>query len=106
VDWKNACPNWINTTEHVDATGGKYEEPFMKEAFLKNFPNETLPKILAQPCCSQFAVTKAAIRSIPQDQYKNQTELLMKTDLDDHLSGRIWEHLWQYLFSKKRLTAR
>ncbi|KAH8602819.1 hypothetical protein B0O99DRAFT_679805 [Bisporella sp. PMI_857] len=112
VDWKNACPDWINTTK-TELPGSKLqlaeslklEEPYMKGAFLQNFPADPLPPILAQPCCSQFAVTREAILSIPLEQYQYQQSWLVDTKLSDHLSGRVWEHMWQYLFLKKAVDC-
>ena len=74
TSWLHACPDWINTTK-TPAESVKQEEPFMREAFLENFgpvvgdnevfsqqppPPEEVPEILAGPCCSQFAVSRAA----------------------------------------------
>lgn len=109
VSWDNACPNWINTSVTVFSpeydTNLKGEERFMREAFLGNFPNDTLPPILSAPCCSQFAVTRDVIRSIPRDQYKLQMDWLLKTHLSSEISGRIWEHLWQWNFLKKAVDC-
>lgn len=101
VDWRHACPAWINTSSTSNEEEIKFEQPFAREAFVANFPGEDIPEILAQPCCSQFAATKEAIRSIPREQYLHQIDWLIQSHLNDHLTGRIWEHMWQYLFLKK-----
>lgn len=109
ISWDNACPDWMNTT--INQISAEYdpelkaEEPFMKPSFKIIFPNETVPEILGQPCCSQFAVTKEAIRSVPQAHYNASITWLKHTYLPDTLSGRIWEHLWQYLFLKKAVDC-
>jgi hypothetical protein len=77
----------------------------MKVAFKENFPDDPVPNILSQPCCSQFAVTKKAIRSVPRQQYKMQMDWLENTRLESDVSGRVWEHLWQWLFIKKAIDC-
>jgi len=101
VDWPNACPDWINTAWPFEDPIGKPEGPFMEEAFMANFPGDPLPQFLNQPCCSQFAVTRKAIRSVPREQYKQKIDWLLNVEMDNSLVGRIWEHMWQYLFLKK-----
>jgi hypothetical protein len=120
VAWNNACPEWINTT-HTEEAGfepvpGKEEEIFMKQAFIDNFrpwygdstpsSNFTVPEILAQPCCNQFAATRDIIRSIPLIEYKRFQEWLISSPLatsfvGDYVVGRFWEHSFQYLFTGK-----
>ncbi|KAI2620310.1 hypothetical protein GGS26DRAFT_570997 [Hypomontagnella submonticulosa] len=97
VSWKNACPDWINTTE-VEGDTVKEEQPYMYQAFSENFATNDVPEILAGPCCSQFAVTRDAIRRHPRSQYQLSMDWLIRTELEDYISGRIWEHLWPWLF--------
>ncbi|OTB15037.1 hypothetical protein K445DRAFT_12316 [Daldinia sp. EC12] len=97
VSWENACPDWINTT-NSEYDDEKQEQSFMREAFAENFATDDVPEILAGPCCSQFAVTRDAIRRHPRTQYQRNLAWLMQTDLSDFLSGRVWEHMWQWLF--------
>lgn len=108
VGWDDECPNWINTTIS-EAQSQKQEEPYVGPAFLENFstPNSTIavPEIFAQPCCSQFAVTREAIRSVPKNKYARYIDWLSNTDLSDYISGRVWEHLWQYLFTGKAIDC-
>lgn len=63
------------------------------------FLEEAMPAALAQPCCSQFAVSAEAIRQVPLMDYVAYRRWLMETDLDDNLSGRVWEYLWQWIFT-------
>ncbi|KAK7953954.1 hypothetical protein PG996_014840 [Apiospora saccharicola] len=108
--WLHACPDWINTTK-TPAESVKQEEPFMREAFLANFgpgvsengvfsqqQQPEVPEILAGPCCSQFAVSRAAVRSRPRAQYKRSMDFLATTPWSDYIAGRTWEHLWPFLF--------
>ncbi|OTA70060.1 hypothetical protein K449DRAFT_459874 [Hypoxylon sp. EC38] len=97
VSWENACPNWINTTKTV-MDDGKLEEQYMHEAFAKIFSVDEVPEILAGPCCSQFAVTRDAVRRNPRSQYQVNMDWIIETELDDYISGRVWEHMWPWLF--------
>ncbi|KAK8855561.1 Ornithine aminotransferase [Apiospora arundinis] len=113
TSWLNACPDWINTTKTLEESV-KQEEPYMREAFLANFgplsfpgddgivlqqqEQEDVPEILAGTCCSQFAVSRSAVRSRPRAQYKRSMDFLATTSWSDYIAGRTWEHLWPYLF--------
>ncbi|KAH8885941.1 hypothetical protein GQ53DRAFT_785132 [Thozetella sp. PMI_491] len=98
VSWENACPDWINTTK-TPKESEKQEEPFMREAFQANFGPVNVPEILAGPCCSQFAVTREAVRRNPKDQYKRSMDWLVQTGWTDYIAGRTWEHMFQWLFT-------
>ncbi|KAK4195870.1 hypothetical protein QBC40DRAFT_343149 [Triangularia verruculosa] len=99
VDWDHTCPDWINTTK-TPQQSVKQEEPLMQAAFRANFDVNVVPEILAGPCCSQFAVTKEAILRHGRAQYKRNMDWLIRTSLSDYLSGRVWEHMWSYLFKQ------
>jgi hypothetical protein len=109
LSWQFACPNWINTSITTDSPDFnpnlKSEEPWVKQAFIDNFPNDPVPEILSAPCCSQFAVTKEAIRLLPREQYQNSTDWIMNTHLPDAHSGRMWEHFWQWMFLQKAVDC-
>lgn len=107
ISWHNACPDWIDTTRTTPESL-KLEEPWVRPAFLDNFapspaPDavDGVPRYLAQPCCSQFAVARDALRAVPRDQYRKHLAWLLATDLPDEISGRIWEHLFQYLWTQR-----
>jgi len=104
----NGCPAWINTTISFGSPGYnplKLEEPYVKTTFEENFGGQEVPEIFASPCCSQFAVAKDAIRRNPRAQYKEHVQRLLRQTLDDHISGRVWEHLWQYIFLGKAVEC-
>jgi hypothetical protein len=109
VSWENACPDWINTTIS-DRNSLKLEERYTRDAFLANFGSTSesqveVPEILAQPCCSQFAVTKENIRSIPREQYGHFIHWLETAAMNDAILGRTWEHMFQWLFAKKAVDC-
>ncbi|KAI8629920.1 hypothetical protein F5Y19DRAFT_430103 [Xylariaceae sp. FL1651] len=106
VSWKGACPAWINTTftERPDDEG-KPEELYMHEAFSENFATNDVPEILGGPCCSQFAVTRDAVRRHPQSLYRQSMDWLVQTHWADSIAGRVWEHMWPWLFLGKAVDC-
>lgn len=101
VSWYQACPAWINTTKTPEESI-KQEEPWMAFAFRANFGDDVqVPEILAGPCCSQFAVTREAIRTRERDVYARAMSWLIETDWSDYIVGRTWEHMWSWLFKQE-----
>lgn len=97
--WDPGCPEWLhpgNTVWNED----KQEEVLLARFWTQVFPDEAVPKVLAQPCCAQFAVSGERIRALPRERYVAMREWLLGTGLEDYLSGRIFEYVWQYIFSK------
>lgn len=106
ISWEKGCPNYINTTKTFDESPPNTEEPYMATAFRANFGEDIeVPKILAGPCCSQFAVTRKAIQSRPREQYKHHMKWLMDSDWPDQLTGRTWEHMWPWLFKQEAVDC-
>ena len=97
------CPDHIHPvldTESSDDTLNIPEAVVIGKAWLELFPSETAPpKVLSQPCCAQFALSKDRIQSIPLVQYQFYRDWLLHTPLTDNLSGRVWEYVWQYIFA-------
>ncbi|TVY39396.1 hypothetical protein LOCC1_G004561 [Lachnellula occidentalis] len=106
VTWGFGCmAGAINTTRANEESGILPEQGVMQEAFRANFNLYDIPEILATPCCSQIAVTKERILSVPREQYKHHIDWLLHTPLEDAISGRTWEHMWQYLFLQKAIDC-
>ena len=74
------------------------EEVEVAKAWHEVFPNEKVPNVLSQPCCSQFAVSRDALRRLPKSRYQHFRSWIEKTPLKDDISGRVWEYVWQYIF--------
>jgi hypothetical protein len=103
VEWGVSCPNWL----HPDIRtydSKRPEQMFMADAFRDLF-GEDVPEVFAAPCCSQFAVTRDAIRRIPKQKYQDWIQWILNTRLADANSGRVWEHLWSYVFLKKAVDC-
>jgi hypothetical protein len=93
--WSLGCPSEIRPFaeegEHraqVHA-GGDY-----KEAFQVLFPGVDVPEYVGVSCCAQFAATKEKIRQRKKSDYERYRDWLLKTDLEDSISGRIMEYSW------------
>jgi hypothetical protein len=109
VSWENACPAYIDTT-FQGMTSLALESQATREAFLGNFGHASefsgeVPRILAQPCCSQFAVTRDVIRSVKRESYAHYIDWLLHSTMDDSILGRTWEHMFQWLFTKKAVDC-
>ena len=106
VTWGIGCSNGaMNTTRVQEESGNAPEQKAMQEAFRANFNLYDIPEILATPCCSQIVVIKELIQSVPREQYQHHIQWLLRTSLDDSISGRVWEHMWQYLFLKQAVDC-
>lgn len=97
--WSPGCPEWLSPTSAQD-TLGRQEETVLEQCWRELFPFDPLPSFLAQPCCAQFALSKARVQSIPRSRYVFYRDWILRTPLSDYISGRIWEYSWQYLFTK------
>lgn len=96
--WNPGCPTHLDpSAKKVDPD--KREEVEIEDAWMAMFPFEKLPEALAQPCCSQFAATRARIRNIPRERYVHFRNWLLKSELSDYISGRIFEYFWQYMLN-------
>lgn len=96
--WDPGCPNWMRpgaTEEDVN----KKEQTIIAKAWSEIFPLDPIPDVLAQPCCAQFALSRDRVRSIPLARFKWYRDWLLRTPLDDYVSGRVWEYVWQYVFT-------
>lgn len=93
------CPAHIHPFAVKSDPIMKPEEPYMLDAWESMFPDVAVPDVLAQPCCSQIAVSSKSIRSRPLAQYVHLRQWILDTEIPDGILGRIWEYVWQYLFT-------
>lgn len=96
--WHPGCPDWMHPGT-VEEDDNKQEQTIMARAWSELFPLEPIPYVLAQPCCAQFAVSRERIQALPLARYIFYRDWLLKTDLSDFISGRVWEYIWQFVFS-------
>lgn len=92
------CPDWMHPGAFVE-DNAKQEEVMLARAWGELFPDEQVPSVLSQPCCAQFAVSRDRIRAVPRSRFIFYRDWLLRTDLSDYIAGRVWEYLWQYVFT-------
>ncbi|KAF1834476.1 hypothetical protein BDW02DRAFT_525296 [Decorospora gaudefroyi] len=96
--WRPGCPDWMHPGE-TTINNAKQEEVLLAKSWSELFPLDEVPAVLAQPCCAQFALSRERIHAKPHAQYVWYRDWLFNTKLSDHLSGRIWEYVWQFVFT-------
>ncbi|KAF2863310.1 hypothetical protein K470DRAFT_192873, partial [Piedraia hortae CBS 480.64] len=96
-DWDPGCPEWIRPGASL-RDSRKTEEIILAESWAEIFPKDPIPKLLAQPCCSQFAVSREAVLRTGRERWVELREWVYRTEMEDALSGRVFEYLWQFIF--------
>ena len=96
--WDPGCPEWLHPGR-LERSYEKQEEVLIAESWSELFPMDAIPSVLAQPCCAQFALSSARIQALPLSRYVFYRDWLLRTPLSDYFSGRVWEYLWQYVFT-------
>lgn len=59
-----------------------------------------VPRKVGTPCCAQFAVSKRQVRERPRADYVKYRKWLLDTELDDNVSGRVFEYMWHIIFGR------
>lgn len=98
--WYPGCPDWMHPG-NMEFDVYKTEQVLIAKAWVEIFPFDPVPDVLAQPCCSQFALSRERVLSIPKAQFEFYRNWIMTTKLKDFISGRVWEYMWQYAFTGK-----
>jgi hypothetical protein len=96
--WEPGCPAWMHPGT-VEEDINKQEETMLAKSWSEIFPLDPIPLVLAQPCCAQFAISRDRIRSLPLARYVFYRDWLLRTSLSDYISGRVWEYVWQFVFT-------
>lgn len=97
-NWFPGCPDWMHPRE-TERNANKQEEILLAKSWSELFPLDPIPSVLAQPCCAQFALSRERIQAKPYAQYLWYRNWLFSTKLQDSMSGRIWEYVWQFVFT-------
>lgn len=85
--------------EHKSATNDIPTAKFIyRRAFEELFPGQEAPSEVGVPCCSQFGVTRETVRLRPKEEYVWFREWLLNTDIEDAISGRVFEYAWHSRF--------
>ncbi|KAK3312835.1 hypothetical protein B0H66DRAFT_631653 [Apodospora peruviana] len=97
-DWEPGCPVWIDDDPH-QAGPAEDETTNFRKAWAEIHPNSKMPTAMGQACCAQFAVSGYRIRATPLERWEQYRSWLINTELSSYMSGRVFEHMWQYLFT-------
>ncbi|KAM7188314.1 Protein of unknown function (DUF3431) domain containing protein, partial [Naviculisporaceae sp. PSN 640] len=96
--WDPGCPDHIHPyTSNPDEL--KPEEQFFREAWLDLYPWRDVPPAISQTCCGQFALSRERIRSVKLAEYVRLRDWILVTDLEDSVSGRVFEYIWQVMWT-------
>lgn len=103
-NWAPGCPDWMHPGA-LEEDAQKQEETLVARAWGEIFPDDPIPHVLAQPCCAQFAVSRERILSIPKARFVYYRDWMLRTELSDYISGRIWEYLWHVVFTGENIIC-
>jgi hypothetical protein len=78
---------------HADGSPLRANEVYA-QAFGELMPGVEVPERVGVSCCSQFAVSREAVRRHTREEYVRWREWLLDTPLADDLSGRVFEYMW------------
>ncbi|KAH8807544.1 hypothetical protein F5884DRAFT_674713 [Xylogone sp. PMI_703] len=88
------CPDEIRPFRENKSEDKPHEIAFA-EAWQAIFGRDVpTPEIIAVPCCSQWAASRAQILQRKKEEYIRYRQWLLDTPLDDATSGRVLEYLW------------
>lgn len=101
--WVIGCPLEIRPFAEEEEAAAKSEAEnsneqrtgdIYKKAFQELLPDLQVPQEVGVSCCAQFAVTRERIRQRPREEYVRYREWLLRSSLDDSLTGRVFEYSW------------
>lgn len=102
--WEPGCPSWMHPGT-VEEDINKQEETMLATSWSELFPLDPIPNLLAQPCCAQFAISRDRIQALPLARFVFYRDWLLRTSLSDYISGRVWEYVWQFVFTGKAVVC-
>ncbi|MCJ1461371.1 hypothetical protein MMC28_011753 [Mycoblastus sanguinarius] len=102
--WEPGCPEWLHPDDTTE-TMEKQEESSLSGCWSELFPSDPIPAALGQACCSQFALSKERVLSIPLSRFIFYRDWILRTPLSDYISGRIWEYLWHFVFTGQSVVC-
>ena len=97
--WIPGCPEEIQPFRDPPEDWRPHEG--LADAAFQYMFNTTAPATIAQPCCSQFAVSRRQILERPIDDYVRYRQWIFETEVDDYTSGRVMEYFWHIIFGKE-----
>ena len=80
-----------------------YNWNFVKENYPDMGLNLPIPKKLICTACAQFVLSRKTILNNPLSEYLKLWDWMNRTNLDDYISSRVFEHLWHYILTHKEI---
>jgi hypothetical protein len=102
--WHPGCTSWLDP-QAARPDERRAEEAVLRSAWATLFPAHALPDALAQACCSQLAVSRARLRSLPRAEYERMRRWLARSELADAVAGRVFEYAWQYVWAGRAVLC-
>lgn len=126
--WKPGCDEDVRMKPTIDFVPSPklnniHFSTLLGRAMTELFPNDPLPAVVRNPCCAQFAVSKARILSLPRSRYEHFRNFLYEWHfkkylyevspdtiypinvtlpiVEDVISGNLMENMWHMLFGKR-----
>ncbi|KAF2756528.1 hypothetical protein EJ05DRAFT_477652 [Pseudovirgaria hyperparasitica] len=96
--WHPGCPDWMKPGA-TDDDEHRPEQRELAKAWSELFPLDPIPQVLAGMCCAQFALSADRIRALPLSRYVYYRDWLLRTRLEDGISGRVWEYVWHFIWT-------
>lgn len=96
-NWVPGCPDEMQPFRHEDHRTAEHE---LEEVWRSMFNNTNIPEKIGAACCAQFAVSREQVLARPRTDYQRFRQWLLDTELDDEVSGRIFEYLWHIIFGR------
>ncbi|KAK2840512.1 hypothetical protein FQN49_006203 [Arthroderma sp. PD_2] len=97
-NWQPGCPDWLRP-QSTKEDSEKPEQPLVANGWREIFPAEPVPEVIGGQCCAQFAVSRERVLGVPKSHFVYYRNWLLRTELDDFYSGRVWEYLWHVIFT-------
>lgn len=93
------CPAEIQVNRQEDH---RTAEHAMRDAWPYMFggAQADIPEVIAQPCCSQFAISRTQTLKRSKAEYERYRQWLIDSPLDDATTGRVFEYLWHIIFGQ------
>lgn len=96
-DWSPGCPAGIQPFRQM---AGHTAELAFAGAWIGIFNNTDIPKTVATPYGSQFAVTREQVLKRPRRDYQSYQDWYMTTELDDKTRNSVFGYLWHIIFGQ------
>lgn len=95
-DWRNI---FNNKSEGPDINNWNWVKKYYNEL---NF-SQPKPKCLEFTAAAQFVISRNLLMNNSYQDYLNMLNWLIRTDVEDLITSRVFEHLWHYIFTHKEI---